>query len=93
VARPGPLRTDDSVAAAEDAAPVAVAVALALALALAVIAATHSTTTLTPAACGSFGRDKRSRADGGRVRFARMWMSLAESIDEARGSYEFPRGR
>ena len=27
------------------------------------------------------------------VRFARMWMSLAEPIDEARGSYEFPRGR
>ena len=26
------------------------------------------------------------------VRFARMWMSLAEPIDEARGSYEFPRG-
>jgi hypothetical protein len=27
------------------------------------------------------------------VRFARMWMSLAEPIDEGRGSYEFPRGR
>jgi len=27
------------------------------------------------------------------VRFAWMWMSLAEPIDEARGSYEFPRGR
>ena len=27
------------------------------------------------------------------VRFASMWMSLAEPIDEARGSYEFPRGR
>jgi hypothetical protein len=27
------------------------------------------------------------------VRFARMWMSLAEPIDETRGSYEFPRGR
>jgi hypothetical protein len=27
------------------------------------------------------------------VRFARMWMSLTEPIDEARGSYEFPRGR
>jgi hypothetical protein len=27
------------------------------------------------------------------VRFAGMWMSLAEPIDEARGSYEFPRGR
>ena len=24
------------------------------------------------------------------VRFAWMWMSLAEPIDEARGSYEFP---
>jgi len=24
------------------------------------------------------------------VRFARMWMNLAEPIDEARGSYEFP---
>jgi hypothetical protein len=22
-----------------------------------------------------------------------MWMSLAEPIEEARGSYEFPRGR
>ena len=27
------------------------------------------------------------------VRFARMWMSLAEPINEAPGSYEFPRGR
>ncbi len=27
------------------------------------------------------------------VRFASMWMSLAEPIDEAPGSYEFPRGR
>jgi hypothetical protein len=27
------------------------------------------------------------------VRFARMWMSLVEPIDDARGSYEFPRGR
>ena len=27
------------------------------------------------------------------VRFARMWMNLAEPIDEAPGSYEFPRGR
>jgi hypothetical protein len=27
------------------------------------------------------------------VRFARMWMSLAEPIDVGRGSYEFPRGR
>ena len=27
------------------------------------------------------------------VRFARMWMNLAEPIDEARGSYEFPRDR
>jgi hypothetical protein len=25
------------------------------------------------------------------VRFAEMWMSLAEPIDEARGAYEFPR--
>jgi hypothetical protein len=25
------------------------------------------------------------------VRFARMWMNLAEPSDEARGSYEFPR--
>jgi hypothetical protein len=25
------------------------------------------------------------------IRFARMWMNLAEPIDEARGSYEFPR--
>jgi hypothetical protein len=25
------------------------------------------------------------------VRFASMWMSLAEPIDEVRGSYEFPR--
>jgi hypothetical protein len=24
------------------------------------------------------------------IRFAGMWMSLAEPIDEARGSYEFP---
>jgi hypothetical protein len=31
----------------------------------AVMTATHSSTTLTPAACGSFGRDKRSGADGG----------------------------
>jgi hypothetical protein len=35
--------------------------------------------------------DPEERADI--VRFARMWMSLAEPIDEARGSYEFPRGR
>ncbi len=27
------------------------------------------------------------------VRFAWMWMSLAEPIDEVPGSYEFPRGR
>jgi hypothetical protein len=27
------------------------------------------------------------------VRFARMWMSLAEPIEGGRGSYEFPRGR
>ena len=27
------------------------------------------------------------------VRFARMWMNLAEPIDEAWGEYEFPRGR
>ena len=26
------------------------------------------------------------------VRFARMWMNLAEPIDEAPGEYEFPRG-
>src|SRR5262245_24002916 len=32
----------------------------------AVIATTHSTTTLTPATSGSFGRDKRGYADGGR---------------------------
>src|SRR5262245_11215004 len=32
----------------------------------AVIAATHSTTTLSPATCGSLGRDKRGGADGGR---------------------------
>ena len=25
------------------------------------------------------------------VRFARMWMNLAEPIDEAPGAYEFPR--
>jgi len=25
------------------------------------------------------------------VRFARMWMNLAEPIDEVRSSYEFPR--
>jgi hypothetical protein len=25
------------------------------------------------------------------VRFAEMWMSLAEPIDEGRGAYEFPR--
>ena len=25
------------------------------------------------------------------VRFASMWMSLTEPIDEVRGSYEFPR--
>jgi hypothetical protein len=25
------------------------------------------------------------------VRFASMWMSLAEPIEEGRGSYEFPR--
>jgi hypothetical protein len=31
----------------------------------AMMAATHATTTLAPAACGSFGRDKRSGADGG----------------------------
>jgi hypothetical protein len=31
----------------------------------AMMTATHSSTTLTPAACGSFGRDKRSGADGG----------------------------
>jgi hypothetical protein len=35
--------------------------------------------------------DPEERADI--VRFAWMWMSLAEPIDEARGSYEFPRGR
>ena len=27
------------------------------------------------------------------VRFARMWMSLAEPIEGGRNSYEFPRGR
>jgi hypothetical protein len=27
------------------------------------------------------------------VRFASMWMNLAEPIDEAPGAYEFPRGR
>ena len=27
------------------------------------------------------------------VRFASMWMSLAEPINEERGAYEFPRGR
>jgi hypothetical protein len=32
--------------------------------------------------------DPEERAE--RVRFARMWMNLAETIDEARGSYEFP---
>jgi hypothetical protein len=39
--------------------------------------------------------DPEERAE--RVRFASMWISLAEPIDEARGSYEFPyefpRGR
>ena len=35
--------------------------------------------------------DPEERADI--VRFAWIWMSLAEPIDEARGSYEFPRGR
>jgi hypothetical protein len=33
--------------------------------------------------------DPEERAE--RLRFARMWMSLAAPIDEARGSYEFPR--
>ncbi len=33
--------------------------------------------------------DPEERAE--RLRFARMWMSLANQIDEARGSYEFPR--
>ena len=33
--------------------------------------------------------DPEERAEG--LRFARMWMNLAEPIDEARGSYEFPR--
>src|SRR5262249_61650269 len=35
--------------------------------------------------------DPEERAE--MVRFARMWMSLAEPIEETRGSYEFPRGR
>ena len=33
--------------------------------------------------------DPEKRAE--RLRFARMWMSLADPFDEARGSYEFPR--
>jgi hypothetical protein len=33
--------------------------------------------------------DPEERAE----RVAWMWMSLAEPIEEARGSYEFPRGR
>jgi hypothetical protein len=33
--------------------------------------------------------DPEERAE--RLRFARMWISLANQIDEARGSYEFPR--
>ena len=33
--------------------------------------------------------DPEERAE--RIRFARMWMNLAEPIDEARASYEFPR--
>jgi hypothetical protein len=35
--------------------------------------------------------DPEERAE--MVRFAWMWMSLAEPIEETRGSYEFPRGR
>jgi hypothetical protein len=27
------------------------------------------------------------------LRFARMWMKLAEPIEELRGAYEVPRGR
>jgi hypothetical protein len=36
-----------------------------------------------------FLNDPEERAE--MVRFAQMWRSLAEPIDEARGSYEFPR--
>jgi hypothetical protein len=36
-----------------------------MAMMAAVMAATHSSTTLAPTTCGSFGRDKRSGADGG----------------------------
>jgi len=32
--------------------------------------------------------DPEERAET--IRFARMWMSLAEPIDEERGAYEFP---
>jgi hypothetical protein len=35
--------------------------------------------------------DPEERAE--MLRFARMWMNLAEPIIEARGAYELPRGR
>jgi len=35
--------------------------------------------------------DPERRADI--LRFARMWMELAEPIEKARGAYELPRGR